>query len=152
MEPGRWCAALSLSIAAPFCFAQTAARDAPVPWACGGVSSDERSALPTQVPDANLQLLFVAGKRGAYTAGTEWRVLDRSNEPIAFGVANGPQCFLRLPPGPVRVEARLKGDTRTASTTIRADARGARLVFTFASDVVEEIEPSEEEKAQARTP
>ena len=152
MDPGRWCAALSLSIAAPLCCAQTAARDAPVPWACGGVSSDERSALPTQVPDANLQLLFVAGKRGAYTAGTEWRVLDRSNEPIAFGVANGPQCFLRLPPGPVRVEARLKGDTRTASTTIRAGASGARLVFSFASDVAEEIEPSEEEKAQARTP
>ena len=152
MEIRRACAALALSIAAPWCLAQATPREAPVPWACGGVSSDERRALPAQVPDANLELLFVAGKRGAYTAGAEWRVLDRSNEPVAFGVAGGPECFLRLPPGPVRVQASLNGESRTANATIKAGARGARLVFTFAGDAGEEIEASEEEKAQARTP
>jgi len=152
MKIRRWCAAMCLSIAAPWCFAQAAAREAPVPWACGGVSSDERRALPSQVPDANLELLFVAGKRGAYTAGTQWRVLDRSNEPVASGVANGPQCLLRLPPGPVRVQASLDGESRTANATIKAGARGARLVFTFAGGAGAEEEPSEEEKAQARSP
>jgi len=152
MEMRRGCAALALSMATTWCFAQAAARDTPVPWACGGVSSDERRALPAQVPDANLELLFVAGKRGAYTAGTQWRVLDHGNEPVASGVANGPQCLLRLPPGPVRVQASLDGESRTANATIKAGARGARLVFTFAGGAGAEEEPSEEEKAQARSP
>ncbi|HET9652278.1 MAG TPA: hypothetical protein VFP36_08805, partial [Usitatibacter sp.] len=88
-----------------------------VPWACGGVSAEERRALPSQVPDANLELLFVSGTRGAYAAGAQWRVLDRANEPIAYGTSDGPQCFMRVPAGPVRVEARLGGETRTAKAT-----------------------------------
>jgi hypothetical protein len=141
-----------LLIATPCCLAQPAARDANVAYACGGVSAEERHALPSQVPDANLELLFVAGKRGAYAAGAEWRVLDRAGEPLAYGVSDGPQCFLRLPPGPVRIEARLKGESRAAAATIRAGARGARLVFTFAAEPGEDIEASEEEKAQGRLP
>lgn len=119
-----------------------------VPWACGGVSADERRVLPTLVPDANLELLFVSGKRGAYTSGAQWRVLDRANEPIAYGTAEGPECFLRLPAGPVRVEARLGNETRTAKANV--GAKHTRLAFTFAAEPGEDIEASPEEKAQAK--
>ena len=144
--------AWALLVAAPCCWAQAAAGEAKVPWACGGVSTEERRALPSQVPEANLELLFVAGKRGAYVAGVEWRLLDRANEPLAFGTADGPQCFLRVPPGAVRVEATLNGEKRSARATIGAAARGQRLVFSFAAEPGEDIEASEEEKAQARSP
>ncbi|MGE5098159.1 MAG: hypothetical protein ACM3SO_23695 [Betaproteobacteria bacterium] len=118
------------------------------PWACGGVSAEERRALPSQVPDANLELLFVSGQRGAYAAGAEWRVLDRANEPVAHGTSDGPQCFLRVPPGPVRVEAKIGGETRTAKAT--AGAKRTRLVFTFPAEPGEDIQASPEEKAQAK--
>jgi hypothetical protein len=128
----------------------TAAQPASVPWACGGVSAEERRALPAEVPGANLELLFVQGKRGAYTSGTQWRVFDRANEPIAYGTSDGPQCFLRLPEGAVRVEARLGGEVKAAKANIRAGDKRARLAFTFAAEPDEEIEASPEEKAQAR--
>lgn len=119
-----------------------------VPYACGGVSAEERRALPSQVPDANLELLFVSGKRGAYAAGAQWRVFDRANEPIAHGDSDGPQCLMRVPAGPVRVEATLGGETRTARGTV--GAKRTRLVFTFAPEPGEDIQASPEEKEQAK--
>lgn len=128
-----------------------AAADFPrVPWACGGVTVEERRELPARVPDANLELLFVAGARGAYTAGAEWRIADRNNQTLAYGTADGPQCFVRLPAGPVRVEAMLKGEAKTAKSDIRAGGKARRLVFTFAPEPGEDIEASPEEKAQSR--
>lgn len=127
-----------------------AAESAHPNWACGGVTAEERRALPAQVEGANLELLFVAGARGAFTAGTEWRVLDRANEPIAYGTADGPQCYLRVPAGAVRVEARLNGESRSAKTNVRAGDKRARLVFTFPPEPGEKIEASPEEKEQAR--
>jgi hypothetical protein len=121
-----------------------------IPWACGGVSADERRALPSQVPDANLELLFVSGARGAYEAGAQWRIFDRRNEPIAHGTSEGPQCFMRVPAGPVRVEARVGDEVRSAKATIRPGDKRARLVFTFPPEPGEDIQASPEEKAQAR--
>ena len=121
-----------------------------VPWACGGITAEERHELPARVPDANLELLFVAGTRGAYTAGTEWRIVDRDSHPLAYGTADGPECFVRLPAGPVQVEAKLNDEVRTAKATIRAGAKAARLVFTFSPEPGEQIEASPEEKAQGR--
>jgi hypothetical protein len=124
------------------------AADPSVRSACGGITAEERRALPSQVPDANLELLFVAGKRGAYVAGVEWRVLDRSNEPLAYGRSEGPQCFLRVPDGPLRVEARLRGEMKSAKAN--AGARRQRLVFNFAPEADEDVEASPEEKEQGR--
>ena len=121
-----------------------------VPWACGGVTAEERHELPARVHDANLEMLFVAGSRGAYTAGTEWRIVDRDNHPLAYGSADGPQCFVRLPAGAIQVEARLNGETRMAKATIRPGGKAARLVFTFAPEPGEDIDASPEEKAQSR--
>ena len=124
------------------------AADPAVRSACGGITAEERRALPSQVPDANLELLFVAGKRGAYVADVEWRVLDRSNEPLAYGRSEGPQCFLRVPDGPLRVEARLRGEMKSAKTN--AGARRQRLVFNFAPEADEDVEASPEGKEQGR--
>ncbi len=130
-----------------------AKHDGAVPWACGGVSAEERRALPGVVPDANLELLFVGGKRGAYEAGAEWRIFDRSGEPVAFGTADGPQCFLRAPAGSLRVEARIGSEMHSAKATIKPGAKRSRLVFTFAGEPEEEgVQASEEEKRQARQP
>ena len=141
------------TITAVLLFIPVAAGEAPVPrvpWACGGVTLEERRELPARVPDANLELLFVAGTRGAYTAGAEWRIVNRDNQPLAYGSADGPQCFVRLPAGPVQVEARLKGETKSAKANIRAGGKPSRLVFTFAPEPGEDVEASPEEKAQSR--
>lgn len=141
------------TITAVLLFVPIVASAAPVPrvpWACGGVTSEERRELPARVPDANLELLFVAGARGAYTAGTEWRIVDRDNHPLAYGSADGPQCFVRLPAGPVRVEATLNGETKSAKANMRAGGKPARLVFTFSPEPGEDVEASPEEKAQSR--
>ena len=121
-----------------------------VKYACGGVTAEERRAIATEMPDANVELLFVSGPRGAYEAGAQWRVFDRANEPIAYGTSDGPQCYLRLPPGPVRVEARIGAQVRTAKANVRAGDKRARLVFTFPQEPGDDIEASPEEKAQGR--
>lgn len=105
---------------------------AAAPFACGG------------------RLLFVSGKRGAYLAGVQWRVLDRSNEPLAYGTAEGPQCRLRLPPGPLHIEARVGNETKTAKAVAPKAGKPARVVLTFAPEAGEDIEASPEEKQQGR--
>lgn len=123
---------------------------AAAPFACGGITEEERRALPTLVPDANVELLFVSGKRGAYLAGVQWRVLDRANEPLAYGTAEGPQCLLRLPPGPLRIEARVGNEMKTAKAVAPKSGKRARVVLTFAPEGDEDIEASPEEKEQGR--
>jgi hypothetical protein len=55
---------------------------------------------------------------------------------------------MRVPEGPLRVEARLRGEMKSAKAN--AGAKRQRLVFNFAPEADEDVEASPEEKEQGR--
>jgi hypothetical protein len=122
-------------------------------WACGGVGAEERAALASVRKRANLEVLFVTAKRGAYLADVELALFaQRGSGPLLAVKAEGPTCLVQLPPGAYRLEASYAGVKRTANTTISANGHRARVVFTFPDEPWDGIRATEEEKRQAREP
>lgn len=103
---------------------------------CGGVGDEEREALRALRAQANMELLLVTGKRGAYVAGVSLRFSrSGSGAPGVQIQAEGPICLLSLPPGTYRVEATYEGTTRTRNvSTASAGAKPAVIAFPDSSD------------------
>ena len=122
-----------------------------VAWICGGVGAEERDVLANLGKRANLEVLFVTAKRGAYLSDAELALFaDRAAGPLLTVTAEGPTCLIELPPGTYRLEARYEGASRTAKATVAAGGRRARVVFTFPDEPWDGIRATEEEKRQAR--
>jgi hypothetical protein len=87
-------------------------------------------------PQANMELLLVTEKRGAYVAGVSLRFSrSGSGAPGAQLQAEGPICLLSLPPGTYRVEATYEGTTRVRNVaTASAGAKPAVIAFPDLSD------------------
>jgi len=122
---------------------------------CGGIGSDERAALASQVRGANLALEFFAN-RGEYIADVSVTVLAMpGSAPVVRATTDGPICYVQLPPGTYKVEAAYGGVTRSTRVTIpAAPASPVRVALGFpdASSRDEHIAPSPEERQQARQP
>lgn len=123
-----------------------------IQWSCGGVGSDERRALAGLGRDAGLEVVMVTAKRGAYVAGAELSLRGSSPGATLRGVADGPICFFKLPPGDYRVEATLDGTRREARAVVKAGARPAKVTIAFPEKAWDGIRASDEEKRQARAP
>jgi hypothetical protein len=123
-----------------------------IEWSCGGVGSDERRALADLGRNAGLEVVMVTAKRGAYVAGAELSLRGPSPGATLRGVADGPICFFKLPPGDYRIEALLDGTRREARAVVKAGSRPARVVISFPEQGRDGIRASEEEKRQARGP
>lgn len=72
-------------------------------YACGGIGSDESTAMRAAMPGYPLSLLF-ARKNGDYLANLAVQVQGLSGGPQQF-TATGPVCLLKLPPGRYTVKA-----------------------------------------------
>lgn len=120
-------------------------------WSCGGVGSDERRALAALGRDAGLEVVMVTSGRGAYVAGAELSVSGSAGGATLRGVADGPICFFKLPPGAYRIEALLDGTRRQARAVVKAGGKPARVVIRFPETDRDGIRASDEEKRQART-
>lgn len=122
-------------------------------WSCGGVGSDERRALADLGRDAGLEVVMVTAGRGAYVAGAELSLRGPSSGGATLqGVADGPICFFKLPPGGYRIEALLNGTRREARAVVKAGGKPARVVIAFPEEKWDGIRASDEEKRQARAP
>ena len=85
---------------------------------CGGVGSDERRAMAGEAEGANLSLEHATAS-GAYVADVD--ILLSPEKPGAPGFAfkaDGPLCFLQVPPGAYRIEATHEGKRRTARAEV----------------------------------
>jgi hypothetical protein len=85
---------------------------------CGGIGSDERRAMAAEAEGANLSLEN-ATSSGAYVADVD--VLLSPEKPGAPGFAfkaDGPLCYLQVPPGSYRIEAIHEGKRRTARAEV----------------------------------
>jgi hypothetical protein len=120
-------------------------------WACGGAGVEERAALATLRPQANVELLFVTAKRGGYLADVEVSVYAADKTaPVLQVTAEGPICMISAPAAKYRIEASYGGVKRSAQ--IAADKKLARVVFGFPEEPWDGIRASDEEKQQARQP
>jgi hypothetical protein len=122
-------------------------------WSCGGVGSDERRALAGLGDEAALELVMVTAPRGGYVAGAEVSLRGTTSTGAQLsGVADGPICLFKLPPGTYQIEALLDGTRRKASAVVKAGGKPARVVMSFPDKAWDGIRASDEEKRQARAP
>lgn len=122
-------------------------------WSCGGVGSDERRALARLGGEAGLELVMVTAQRGGYVAGAEVSLRGATTKGAQLsGVADGPICLFKLPPGTYTIEALLDGTRREARAVVKAGGKPARVVMTFPEKDGDGIRASAEEKRQARAP
>jgi hypothetical protein len=143
----------ALVVAVPLCAAAQSIefqRVGDIAWACGGVGSSERADLDALRPQAQLDLLFVTERRGAFTAGTHvFLAPANGGTPVEF-IANGPTCLVQAPPGSYKIEAIFEGTTRNVRANAAAKGRPTRVVISFPYHEPDDaIRATEEERRQA---
>ena len=86
---------------------------------CGGIGSDESTAMRAQMKEHPLSLLFAA-EGGAYQADVDVSIKGPANvQELAFR-ANGPVCLVDLPAGSYTVVASKGGMSKKESVTLGA--------------------------------
>lgn len=97
-------------------------------YRCGGIDSDDSTAMRAQMKAHPLSLLF-ARPDGAYLADVDVSIQGPSNvQPLNFR-ANGPVCLVDLPAGSYTVQASSGGLTKKESVTIGAGAKTVDFRF-----------------------
>ena len=126
---------LSLGVLSASAGAQPLAmqEQAGVRWLCGGIGLSEREAFAKLESNANLKLVFAAGKEGAYLADVGVVVSDPAGKkvPLRF-TASGPICLIAAPAGTYRVEATYHDTKASASTAVgKAAGHPGTVVLRF---------------------
>ena len=93
--------------------------DGAMRWVCGGIGSDESTAMRGAMKSHPLSLLF-ARKDGAYLADVDVRIQGTAGAPALTLRANGPVCLVDLPAGRYNVEAKTEGMTQKQEVTLGA--------------------------------
>lgn len=98
-----------------------------VPYATGGVGTDEQEHLKTLEQEGyNLRLLFAEQGTGAYLADVGVMVRDASGRTVLDTLADGPALVAKLPPGHYEVTAERNGIRQTRTVTV---GRGGQVAF-----------------------
>ncbi len=127
------------------------------PLVCGGVGAEDRAALAARADGANLAVEFIVADRGNYLADVDLAIvpLDRRSQALTT-TADGPLCYVSVPPGRYRIEATFNGTTRTVATRVPAAGRApVHVALAFPASVVPgdlDTRPSPEEQQEAKTP
>jgi hypothetical protein len=105
-----------------------AAKVAGVSHRCGGISSDESTAMRAQMKAHPLSLLF-AQAGGAYIADVDVEIQSAQKAPVMKFRAAGPVCLIDLPPGSYTVAATSAGVTKDQAVTVGAGAKTVDFRF-----------------------
>lgn len=87
-----------------------------VSYVCGGIGTDESTAMRAAMKSHPLSLLF-ARADGAYLADVSVTLSGGAGAPVTLRAA-GPVCLLDLPAGSYTVEASLEGTSKRQSVTV----------------------------------
>ncbi len=93
--------------------------DGAMRWVCGGIGSDESTAMRGAMKSHPLSLLF-ARKDGAYLADVDVRIQATAGAPALTLRANGPVCLVDMPAGRYNIEATTEGITQKQEVTLGA--------------------------------
>ena len=88
-----------------------------VKFVCGGIGSDESTAMRAGMKSHPLSLLF-ARADGAYLAEVGVTVTDAAGNQVLKTRANGPVCLIDLPAGKYAIEADSEGAVKKHAVTI----------------------------------
>lgn len=80
----RFALAVALTTAGSLSSAATFTDEGEVRRACGGVGVEDRAEMRALRIKANLELLFVQGKRGGYAADVSVRIAGAGRPPFTF--------------------------------------------------------------------
>lgn len=86
-------------------------------FVCGGIGSDESTAMRGAMKSHPLSLLF-ARADGAYLADVGVTVMDASGKPALKTRARGPVCLVDLPAGKYTIEADDAGNVKKQMVTV----------------------------------
>ena len=102
--------------------------DGPMRWVCGGIGSDESTAMRGAMKSHPLSLLF-ARKDGAYLADVDVRIHATAGAPALTLRANGPVCLVDIPAGRYNIEATTEGMTQKQEVTLGGAPKTADFRF-----------------------
>ena len=88
-----------------------------VKFVCGGIGSDESTAMRAGMKSHPLSLLF-ARADGAYLAEVGVTVTNAAGNQVLKTRANGPVCLIDLPAGKYAIEADSEGAVKKHAVTI----------------------------------
>ncbi|WP_077000243.1 hypothetical protein [Variovorax sp. KK3] len=97
-------------------------------YACGGIGSDESTAMRAAMKDHPLALLF-ARAGGEYLANVDVRIKGANGDTALAMRASGPVCLVDLPAGRYTVEATTEGMTKTHNVTVGRGSQTADFRF-----------------------
>jgi hypothetical protein len=97
-------------------------------FACGGIGSDESTAMRAAMKDHPLSLLF-ARADGAYLAEVAVTIKDANGATALAMRASGPVCLIDLPTGRYTIEAATEGMTKSQSVTVGSGPKTADFRF-----------------------
>lgn len=95
--------------------ADEASRDQPrdVPHLCGGIGVEGREALRTHAHEYNLGVMLDRAADGSHVYLSNVRLtVSRGDQDLASFVADGPICYVKVPPGRYTVKGSWKGEER----------------------------------------
>ena len=95
---------------------------------CGGIGSDESTAMRARMKDHPLSLLF-AQQGGASVADVDVRIEGAAGVPPLAFRATGPVCLVDLPAGRYAVQATRDGVTKKESVTLGGGAKTVDFRF-----------------------
>ena len=94
-----------------------------IQWRCGGIGSDESTAMRAAMKVHPLSLLF-ARADGAYLADVQVEIrAETAGGPAQSLRASGPVCLLTLPPGRYAVDASLGGQRQSRGVDVGGEPR-----------------------------
>ncbi|RQO35290.1 hypothetical protein DBV14_33040 [Variovorax sp. KBW07] len=104
---------------------------APVRYVCGGIGSDESTAMRAAMKDHPLALLFSRAD-GAYMAnvGVAIKGGDANNAAALAMTANGPVCLIDLPAGRYTIDVTAPGgEMKSQTVTVGGGSKTASFRF-----------------------
>ena len=97
-------------------------------FVCGGIGSDESTAMRAAMKEHPLSLLF-ARAGGAYLADVAVVILGANGAPVLSLRASGPVCLVDLPAGRYTVEATMDGISKRQDVTLGSGSRSVDFRF-----------------------
>jgi hypothetical protein len=97
-------------------------------FACGGIGSDESTAMRAAMKDHPLALLF-ARAGGEYLANVDVTIKSGGGDTALAMRATGPVCLVDLPAGRYTVEANSEGVAKTHTVTLGRGSQTADFRF-----------------------
>ncbi|MDM0046618.1 carboxypeptidase regulatory-like domain-containing protein [Variovorax dokdonensis] len=95
---------------------------------CGGIGSDESTAMRAEMKNHPLSLLF-AQEGGAYMANVDVTIRSPAGQPSMVFRADGPVCLIDLPAGKYEIQAARGANTQRQSVTVGGGAKTVDFRF-----------------------